>query len=460
MHRFWTILVPLLVSLATVTAQAACSADSLCPAATPCCSEFGFCGTGYYCLGGCNPLTSNSLTSCMPNPVCQNANHTFADNSRILPNVTMFNGNASAYDWTLDKGNIVNTNASGGELALILSQTNGGTRISSTRYLHYGTITARIKTGQWGGVVTAFITMSDIKDEIDWEFPGDATTEGQTNYFWEGVVPTADDGTTVKDLSNTYDNYHDYTIDWQADALTWKIDGKTVRTLKASDAQNGSISQYPNTPSRVQVSLWPGGISSEPAGTVAWAGGMIDWSEATNGQFEALVSSISIVCADPTAASANTTGYVYQKDTSTNTPGITFTSAATNLGESSNTSSGKAMKMAKEIGIIAGVGVFLLIVTALIIRSCMMANRKKARTTGHAANIAAGLSGGGGQSYRPVNANASRTNLGLETMPDRGYGGQNQSQYNQYNTPPSPQYERSPYGGGPQYSSQPQSHRY
>lgn len=188
---------------------------------------------------------------------------------------------------------------------------------------------------------------------------------------------------------------------------------------------------------------------------------MIDWSEATNGQFEALVSSISIVCADPTAASANTTGYVYEKDTSTNTPGITLTSATTLLaGSSSSTSSGTMAKMAKEIGIIAGVGVFLLIIAALTIRSCMMANRKKARATGHAANIAAGFGGSGGQSYRPVNANASRTNLGLETMPSSGYGGQNQSQHNQYNAPRSPQYERSPYGGGPQYPSQPQYPRY
>lgn len=47
-----------------------------------------------------------------------------------------------------------------------------------------------VKTGKWGGVVTAFITMSDIKDEIDWEFPGAQTTEGQSNYFWQGVVRT------------------------------------------------------------------------------------------------------------------------------------------------------------------------------------------------------------------------------------------------------------------------------
>lgn len=30
----------------------------------------------------------------------------------------------------------------------------------------------KVKTGRWAGVVAAFITMSDAKDEIDWEFPG------------------------------------------------------------------------------------------------------------------------------------------------------------------------------------------------------------------------------------------------------------------------------------------------
>ena len=45
-------------------------------------------------------------------------------------------------DWVVDKGNIFNTNTSAGEVALTLTQTNGGTRLSSTRYVHYGTITA------------------------------------------------------------------------------------------------------------------------------------------------------------------------------------------------------------------------------------------------------------------------------------------------------------------------------
>lgn len=45
-----------------------------------------------------------------------------------------------------------------------------------------------VKTSRWGGVVTAFITMSNIKDEIDWEFPGANTTNGQTNFFWQGNI--------------------------------------------------------------------------------------------------------------------------------------------------------------------------------------------------------------------------------------------------------------------------------
>lgn len=45
-----------------------------------------------------------------------------------------------------------------------------------------------VKTGRWGGVVTAFITMSDVKDEIDWEFPGANTTAGQSNFFYQGII--------------------------------------------------------------------------------------------------------------------------------------------------------------------------------------------------------------------------------------------------------------------------------
>ncbi|KAF4586682.1 hypothetical protein EYR40_010697 [Pleurotus pulmonarius] len=335
MQRRHTILVGVVAALVLSVNATTCNSTNPCPASAPCCSEFGFCGSDDFCLGGCNPLASKSLDSCMPAPMCQDATHTFADNSRILTKASFFDGNASAYDFVVDKGTIMNTNSSGGELALLLTKDNGGTRISSTRHVHYGTITARLKTGRWGGVVTAFITMSGIKDEVDWEFPGATVTEGQSNFFWQGVIPDGhNNGETHKGISDTFANYHDYTIDWQPDALTFGIDGKTVRTIRASDTTDGGVIKYPTTPARVQLSIWPAGIEGSPPGTVEWAGGMINWDDPdykAAGQFYTLVKSISIKCADPTKAGKNITSYVYGGNSTKDTPSVAFSNQTTLL---------------------------------------------------------------------------------------------------------------------------------
>lgn len=226
----------------------------------------------------------------------------------------------------------MNTNSSGGELGMLLTQTNGGTLLSSTRYVHYGEITARIKTGRWAGVVTAFITMSNIRDEIDWEFPGNATTQGQTNYFWQGVVTNPTHGQTENVSSDTYANYHDYTINWQPTSLTFLIDGQVVRTIKESDTVVNGVSEFPNTPSRVQLSIWPAGINTSAPGVVQWAGGMINWNDpdyVSAGHFYALVSSVSIKCADPQAPGPDITSYVYGQNASTDTPAVDFSNKST-----------------------------------------------------------------------------------------------------------------------------------
>ncbi|TFK38038.1 glycoside hydrolase family 16 protein [Crucibulum laeve] len=341
MHSILVAALPMLVTLLAWTAEAtSCNATTPCPASAPCCSEFGFCGTDDFCLGGCNPFASNTVSSCRPSPLCQDATHTFPDNSRILSNATFFDGNATEYDWILDTGAIMNTNSSGGELAMLLTEANGGTRLSSTRYVHYGTITASLKTGRWAGVVTAFITMSDIKDEIDWEFPGAKTTEGQTNYFWQGVIPAGpNNGQTETGLTDTFSNYHDYTIDWQPDALTFSIDNKVVRTIKKSDTLQNGVAQYPDTPSRVQLSLWPAGINSSAPGTVEWAGGMIDWNDPdynSAGHFYALLKSVTIKCADPTKPGPNMTSYVYGKNATANQPTVAFSNGSTLLNGAPN----------------------------------------------------------------------------------------------------------------------------
>ncbi|KAJ6557946.1 glycoside hydrolase family 16 protein [Mycena capillaripes] len=339
MHSLAVLLPLLSLALPLVQAVATCNVTTSCPASAPCCSEFGFCGsTEAFCLGGCNPLYSNTLDSCLPNPVCKNAVHTFTDNSRILSNASFFDGNASAYDFIVESGNIMNTNTSGGELAMLLTQDNGGTRLSSTRYLHYGTVTARMKTGRWAGIVTAFITMSNVKDEIDWEFPGNTTTEGQSNYFWQGLVTQPNHGATADGITDTFANYHDYTIDWQPDTLNFLIDGKVVRTVKKSDTIVNGVAEYPTTPARIQLSIWPAGTASSAAGTVQWSGGLIDYNNpdyVSAGHFYALVKSVNVTCSDPTPPAADITAYVYGANSSTNTPSVALTNATTNINGAS-----------------------------------------------------------------------------------------------------------------------------
>jgi len=185
-----------------------------------------------------------------------------------------------------------------------------------------------MKSGRWNGVVAAFITMSDIKDEIDWEFPGANTTQGQTNIYWEGVIPEKTVGETEKIGNDTFSNYHDYTIDWQPDTLTFLVDNKTVRTIKRSDTIDDSgVAHYPSTPSSIQLSLWPAGINTSAPGTVTWAGGMINWDDPdykSAGHFYAMVESVDIQCADPTTPSSDITSYVYGANSSTMTPSVTF----------------------------------------------------------------------------------------------------------------------------------------
>ncbi|KAJ6608674.1 concanavalin A-like lectin/glucanase domain-containing protein [Mycena sp. CBHHK59/15] len=315
-----------------------CNGTSLCPAAAPCCSEFGYCGTGnQFCLAGCNPFQSHTLDSCRPGPLCKSTKYTFNDASRVLTNSTLNDGDATKYDWVVDGGAV---SVSNGELSMLLTETNNGVRLSSTRFVHYGTLTATIsETGRWNGVVAGFVTMSNIRDEIDWEFPGAATTQGQTNYFWQGLVTTPNHGGVATGLTDTYENYHDYTIVWSPDSLVFQINGKTVRTIKRRDTIVDGVSRFPNTPSRIQLSLWPAGTTASAPGTIQWAGGLINWADkdytAAGGHFTARVKSVSVKCGDPTPPSSSVQGYIYSGGTLIS-PTIAFTDESTLIGNTTD----------------------------------------------------------------------------------------------------------------------------
>lgn len=126
-------------------------------------------------------------------------------------------------------------------------------------------------------------------------------------------------------ISDSRQNVHTYTIDWQPDQLTWAIDGQVMRTLKKSDTWNETSNSfhYPQTPSRIQLSLWPAGLSSNGQGTIEWAGGLVNWDSPymQNGYYYAMVSDVNVECYNPPSGWNNdfgTNAYYYLSDEGTN----------------------------------------------------------------------------------------------------------------------------------------------
>jgi hypothetical protein len=274
---------------------ATCGAGTSCPESSPCCGQYGQCGTGAFCLGGCDVINSHSFDSCVPNPTCQDATYTFKNLDNVQ-SIDKYLGDPSKIDWqSQGKASSYNDN-----LLLTLSQDTSGTLLASTHYVWYGNICAKLSTSQGKGVVTAFIMMSDVKDEIDFEFVGADIQHAQSNFYSQGVTVYTNGKNLTVDTST---NEHEYCIDWAEDTLKWSIDGKEMRSLDRKDTWNATSNRfdYPQTPSRIMLSLWPAGISTNEPGTIEWAGGMIDWNSQymTNGYYYAEVSEVTVKCYDP-----------------------------------------------------------------------------------------------------------------------------------------------------------------
>lgn len=127
-------------------------------------------------------------------------------------------------------------------------------------------------------------------------------------------LPTSDTRTTT----------HTYTVDWNPESITWSIDGKSMRTLNKADTWNSTTNAYafPQTPSRIQLSLWPAGLQSNGQGTVDWAGGLVNWDSEymQNGYYYAMVNDVNVECYDPPSGYTNNgdKAYYYMDTLGTN----------------------------------------------------------------------------------------------------------------------------------------------
>lgn len=124
---------------------------------------------------------------------------------------------------------------------------------------------------------------------------------------------------------NTFDEWHTYEINWTPDFITWAVDGDVKRKLEKSTTWNETSQRYefPQTPSRMQFSLWPAGQASNAEGTKEWAGGEIDWDSQDikdAGYYYAKIGEINVECYDPPAGSdiRGNKSYIFTDDKGVN----------------------------------------------------------------------------------------------------------------------------------------------
>ncbi|CAG8483915.1 5237_t:CDS:2 [Funneliformis caledonium] len=295
----------------TLDVEAFCkNYGKICPEEAPCCNK-GWCSNDpKFCSNGCEPQNSFNEKSCYPRPPCRNFEDDFSKNR--LVNANDFDGNPKSADWTSDfspdyaryeNGNLA--------LDLKLDKTKKndqgnyqgfGATVSTTFFMLYGTVTARIKTASTSkGVVTSMVvsnnTINSIGDEIDFEWVGLDRTEVQSNFYWNGTLDYTK-GAHHQVGVDTTTEYHNYTIEWLPETLTWMIDGKRIRTVTKESTWDAAakVYKYPSVDSRVSFSIWDGGMGQP--GTVEWAGGPTDWS-VENKVYTMYVDSISVTCKTP-----------------------------------------------------------------------------------------------------------------------------------------------------------------
>lgn len=115
--------------------------------------------------------------------MCKSGTYTFANLDRVSPN-TKYLGDASKADWVSSGAPVAYQD----NVLLTMAPGSVGTLLASTTYMWYGNVQAKFRTSRGQGVVTAFILLSDVKDEIDYEFVGADLETAQTNFYFQGIT--------------------------------------------------------------------------------------------------------------------------------------------------------------------------------------------------------------------------------------------------------------------------------
>ncbi|KAH6962794.1 concanavalin A-like lectin/glucanase domain-containing protein [Fusarium avenaceum] len=154
-----------------------------------------------------------------------------------------------------------------------VSKKNTSPTLQSNWYMFFGRLEVHMKAAPGQGIVSSIVFLSDVLDEVDWEFLGGRDAEVQTNYY--GKASTDNTQSMTFAAPNNQAEFHNYTVHWTQESIEWYVNDVAVRTLKYSDADGGET--FPQTPMRVKLGIWAGGDPDNAEGTIEWAGGETDY---------------------------------------------------------------------------------------------------------------------------------------------------------------------------------------
>ncbi|KAH7392405.1 concanavalin A-like lectin/glucanase domain-containing protein [Phaeosphaeria sp. MPI-PUGE-AT-0046c] len=174
----------------------------------------------------------------------------------------------------------------------VVAKAGDAPTIQSEGFLHFGYVEVKMTAAKGQGIISSIVLQSQDLDEVDWEWIGGQEGKVQMNYFGKGNTTTFDRMIEAP-VATTQTETHTYALNWTAEAITWIIDEKPVRTLKYADANGGKT--FPQTPCNVRLGNWPAGDSKDK-GTVEWAGGKVDYAQAP---FTMTIESVKVINYSP-----------------------------------------------------------------------------------------------------------------------------------------------------------------
>jgi beta-glucanase (GH16 family) len=167
----------------------------------------------------------------------------------------------------------------------------GGTRISTTDYYHYGTFEIEMMMAKGQNVVTAIVLLAENNDEIDYEFVGKDTNIIQSNLYWKGEAlyeVNAEYHKTDLDLTSSFNNY---TILWRPESLEWFLNGQLLR----------KETKFPNSPSKLHIGIWGAGVSN-------WGGSGLVFNDVTP-SYKSVVKRIEMKTLEESSSSTLKTNF-------------------------------------------------------------------------------------------------------------------------------------------------------